>query len=135
MTEEEIKILRLENKRTSLTQAIVLRYESLTIISGLATTLIGLAAITNTENVNKCFLATSLLAATLTTFTALGRYIFLTRQDIKKLARMIQDELPRDKKFSQDYWPEVLYICFIMSVILFLLSLPIFKEILKSYIA
>ncbi len=134
MTEEEINNLRLESKRTTLIQAIVLRYQSLTIISGLAATLIGLAAISNIENINKCLLAASLLIATFTTVIALGRYIFLTRQDIKKLAKMIQNELPRDKKFSQDYWVEILYVCFVVSAILFLLALPIFREILKSYI-
>lgn len=133
MTEGEAKKLMLENYRSALLQAIILRYQSLTIISGIAAAFMGVvgATINPTNNV---LMSISLSLSTLITVTALGRYISLTRTDINKLTKKIDELDGLDVKkplqgpgWSKDYWPEALFICLTISLTCFIFAVPLYS--------
>ncbi|KKU47259.1 MAG: hypothetical protein UX66_C0019G0001, partial [Parcubacteria group bacterium GW2011_GWF2_46_8] len=109
--------------------AIVLRYQSLTMISGMATAFLGITSALNIGGADKRLYTIALLILFATTTLSLARYIDLTRTDIEKLANKI-DELPslnlnkpiKPPKQDNDYCVEILYISFFIGITLFLLS-------------
>ncbi|MFA6097639.1 MAG: hypothetical protein WC788_08525 [Candidatus Paceibacterota bacterium] len=127
----EAKKFSLQFKIDALQQLILLRYQSLITISSISFAVIGLTITLKSEYIKNQILAyLALVLFVVIAFISLGRYLYLLRRDIDGIAQKIE-KLPDEdrsqslekKEFKVDYWPEALYMCLVISAILFVLSL------------
>jgi len=129
--ERSAKLKMIENNSNALLETVLLRINSFTIISGLSTAFLGMAASTLASSIktNTCLLYTSILSLLLISILSLGIFIFSNRRNIKDLSARIKDipnwdlskPLPQ-KKLKNTYEIELLYILFIISLLIFVSS-------------
>ncbi len=128
---KEAKKFSLEKKIDIFGQLILLRYQSLTTISSISFAVVGISLAVRSELIkNEQLALMSLLILTATALFSLGRHLYLLRGDITNISQQIKN-LPtadwskplKQKDFGADWWPEILYLVFIIGVILFGLSL------------
>lgn len=125
------KRMSLDKKIDALQQLILQRFQALVAISSIAFAVSGVIISVRSDLIVRpslAILATSLFIAV--ALLGLGRHLFLLRDDINGISKRIK-ELPHEdwsrpleeKEFTADWWPEILYICLIIGVILFGLAL------------
>ncbi len=124
-------------KTSALQELIFERFRSLTMIATVCFAVIGISLSFSEKFISNHYLAgASFVLAIFIAFISIGRYLFLVRSDIKDITKRINKmrELKwldyikwakenQDKKgFKADFWPELLYVGLIISVLLFLFS-------------
>lgn len=127
---KEAKKFSLGIQSSALQQLILQRFHALTIINSISFAVAGIIISVKSDLIRNGRLAFfSAFLLILITMISLGRYLYLIREDIKTIYKKIED-LPNEdwnkpfniKGFHIDLWPEILYIFFIISIILFGLS-------------
>jgi len=121
----------LEFKANALQQLILQRFQSLTTLSFISFAVVGLVISIKGELIQRNSLAIiSIFLLLLVAFVSFGRYLYIVRSDIKKIAQKIEDLQTNSqggpiKKngFKADWWPETLYVLLIVGIVLFTLSL------------
>ena len=125
-------------KTSALQELIFERFRSLTMIATVCFAVIGISLSFSEKFISNHYLATvSFILAILIAFISMGRYLFLIRSDIEDITERIKkmreskwlDYIKWAKKnqneegFKADFWPELLYVGLIISVLLFLFSI------------
>lgn len=127
---EDAKRFSLELKANALQQLILQRFQALTIISSIGFGVAGIVISIKSDLIqNQTLALISAVLFILIALVSLGRHLYLIRSDIKAIAQKIRN-LPnedwnkplQEKEFVADWWPETLYILFVVSVLLFGLS-------------
>ncbi len=128
--EREMRMEILQNTASLAVNSIQDRIKTLTFISGQSAALLGIAAALD-KNSSIYFVAAAILS-TIVAITSLGRYIYITRNDIKKLIEKMKKVADLDltkplpkKEIKNDYWVEVLFTLFISSLLMLLSSILI----------
>ncbi|MEI8337910.1 MAG: hypothetical protein WCF92_02040 [bacterium] len=130
-SQREAKKFSLGYKIEALQQLVIQRYQSLTTISAISLAIVGIVLSSQgnlIENRTLAFVSGGIFICT--AFVSLGRYLYLIRDDINGIVKKIK-ELPNkdwskpleEEEFKADYWPETLYVCLILGVLLFVLSI------------
>ena len=126
----EAKKVSLGFKIGALQQLILQRFQALTTISSISFAVVGIIISVRSDlirNEKLAFFSACLFI--IIAITSFGRYLYLIRNDIINVAKMIKD-LPsadwskplEEKEFKADWWPETLYVLLIVGVLLFGLS-------------
>ncbi|MBD3359805.1 MAG: hypothetical protein GF365_03825 [Candidatus Buchananbacteria bacterium] len=124
------KIFSFEHKIIALQQLILQRYNSLITLSSISFALSGLIISIKGELISNYILALhSLFIFILVAIISFSRYLYLIRIDIKGIYNRIK-QLPdenwnkplKENKFKADWWPEILFVLFVVGLFLFGLS-------------
>jgi len=127
----DAKKFALEYKINALMQIILLRYESLTTLSTTCFTVVGiLLAIRPELFANRLLSYVSCFIFIIIAFISFGRFLYLTRKDAEATALSIK-ELPdadwtkplSENGFSIDYYPEILFVLLIVTILLTAISM------------
>lgn len=129
----DAKKFSLGHKIEALQQLILQRFQALTTISSISFAVAGVVSSVRSDLIkNQCLAIISVGLFLLIALIGLGRHLYLIRSDINAIAEKIKklpDEdwnqsLP-EKEFKADWWPETLYVLFVISVVFFVLALII----------
>ncbi len=124
------KKLSLEYKIEALQQLILQRFQTLTTISSVSFAVAGVIISVNSDLIkNSCLAILATIMFLGIAIISLGRHLYLIRSDINAISKKIK-ELPtenwnrslQEKEFKADWWPEILYIFFVISILIFCLS-------------
>jgi hypothetical protein len=134
METEQIKSAKkfaLEYKINSLIQVILLRYQSLTILSTICFAIVGVLLSIRPELFTNYYLAyTSCFVLVSIALVSFGRFLYLCRKDANATALSIK-ELPDvdwskplpEKDFKIDNWPETLFGLLVLTIIMAIISM------------
>lgn len=136
---EEAKYAMLEKNAEAMLQAIILRYQAFTIISGLSIAFLGIAGTLADKNTNKTLFNLAIILLALLTILSLGRYLHLNYQDRKGLMKKREEienwdgqiKLPKTSTGEAECWLLILYIFFVVGI--FLLATGIYFPKLLTY--
>lgn len=117
-------------KIEALQQLILQRFQALTTISSISFAVAGIVISVRSDLVkNECLAVLAIVLFLCVALISLGRHLYLIRSDINAISKKIK-ELPNEdwnkplleKEFRADWWPETLYIFFVLGVLMFGLS-------------
>jgi len=116
---------------TALYELLWQRYQSLTTISGISFAIGGIVlSTTETLIKNELLAAGGLVLLLLVALISLGRHLYLIRDGIKTMSEHIRELSDADwnspleeKEYRADWWPETLFICLVVGVTIYGLSL------------
>lgn len=127
------KKFSLGHKIEALQQLILQRFQALTTISLISFAVAGIVISVRSDLVkNECLAVLAIVLFLCVALISLGRHLYLIRSDINAISKKI-NELPNEdwnkplleKEFRADWWPETLYVFFVLGVLMFGLSFVI----------
>lgn len=127
----EGKKVSLDWKTQTLRDLIIQRYQSLATLSTIAAAIAGVIIslkIDSAKNPTPAYWAFVILIVV--SLVSFGRYLYLLRDDINAIAEKIRElpnedwnkPLKRKDTFALDYWPESLFVFYIVAVLLLVLA-------------